>query len=208
MPRPRLQFWFEFASTYSYVAAMRVERLASAAGVDVEWKPFLLGPLFAKIGWTDSPFNIYPIKGAYMWRDMERLCQEDGIALRKPSVFPRNSLLAARIACVAASEQWANDFVRAVFSANFATDEDISDWSVLESIIANLGQDADTVHQRALSPANKDVLKSNTGMAADLGIFGAPSFVVGTELFWGNDRLTHAIAWADIANPAHSPATK
>ncbi len=69
-----LEFWFEFASTYSYPAAMRVEALCTTARVALRWRPFLLGPLFAAQGWRDSPFNLYPAKGAYMWRDLARVC--------------------------------------------------------------------------------------------------------------------------------------
>ena len=69
-----MQLWFEFASTYSYPAVQRIEALAGARGVLVEWKPFLLGPVFRSQGWNDSPFNIYPAKGRYMWRDLERVC--------------------------------------------------------------------------------------------------------------------------------------
>ena len=71
---PRLEFWFEFASTYSYPAAMRIEKLAHAAGVAVHWNVFLLGPIFREQGWKDSPFNIFPAKGKYMWRDLQRTC--------------------------------------------------------------------------------------------------------------------------------------
>src|SRR5207249_6020818 len=71
--RPVLQLWFEFASTYSYPAVQRIEALAAGLGVGVEWKPFLLGPVFKSQGWNDSPFNLYPAKGRYMWRDLDRL---------------------------------------------------------------------------------------------------------------------------------------
>ena len=70
MAGPKLEFWYEFASTYSYPAAMGIEALAETAGVEVVWRPFLLGPIFGEQGWNDSPFNIYPAKGRYMWRDM------------------------------------------------------------------------------------------------------------------------------------------
>ena len=99
--RPELEFWFEFASTYSYPAAMRVEGLCAAADVRLCWRPFLLGPIFAAQGWNDSPFNIYPVKGRYMWRDLERICARERLPLRRPSQFPRNGLLAARVVCAA-----------------------------------------------------------------------------------------------------------
>jgi 2-hydroxychromene-2-carboxylate isomerase len=195
MPTQPLQFWFEFASTYSYVAAMQIEEQAAAAGVEVQWKPFLLGPLFASVGWTDSPFNIYPVKGAYMWRDMERLCEEANIPLRRPTVFPRNGLLAARVACIAETQQWAGPFVREVYGANFASDEDISSEDVIAAVISKLGHDPDSVIQAARTTANKEFLKQQTAEAAVLGIFGAPTFVCGSELFWGSDRLPHALRW-------------
>ena len=97
-----VEFWFEFASTYSYPAVMRVERVASEAGIPLVWRPFLLGPIFQAQGWDNSPFNIYPAKGRYMWRDLERLCEVQGIPFRRPSVFPRGSLLASAFAAALA----------------------------------------------------------------------------------------------------------
>lgn len=93
-----IEFWYEFASPYSYLAAMRVEEVAIAHGVLVEWKPFLLGPIFKQQGLDNSPFNIFKAKGAYMWRDMERACNELNLSFQKPSRFPQNGLFAARVA--------------------------------------------------------------------------------------------------------------
>ena len=105
------EFWYEFASTYSYPAAMRVAALAEARGVALAWRPFLLGPIFAAQGWRDSPFNIYPAKGRYMWRDLERICDALGLPLKRPEPFPQNSLLAARVALALEGEARA-DFSR------------------------------------------------------------------------------------------------
>ena len=74
MAESDFEFWYEFGSTYSYLTVSRIEDLAHAAGVTVSWRPFLLGPIFEKQGWNDSPFNVYQAKGRYIWRDMERLC--------------------------------------------------------------------------------------------------------------------------------------
>ncbi len=93
-----LQFWFDLASTYSYVAALRIERACASTSVPLVWKPFLLGPIFSQqLGISDSPFNANPVRGRYMWRDLERLCAKYGLSWRRPSVFPRNSVLAARV---------------------------------------------------------------------------------------------------------------
>ncbi|MEM9127969.1 MAG: DsbA family protein, partial [Pseudomonadota bacterium] len=93
-----VQFWFEYASTYSFLSAMRIAETAAQRNVDVEWCPFLLGPIFAEQGWTTSPFNIYPAKGRYMWRDMQRICAARNLPLQKPDPFPQNSLIVARLA--------------------------------------------------------------------------------------------------------------
>ena len=188
-----LEFWFEFASTYSYPAAMRVEDAARAARVPLAWRPFLLGPIFGSQGWNDSPFNVYPVKGRYMWRDLERVCAKHGLPLRRPSRFPRNGLLAARVALLGAGEPWGPDFVRAVYRANFAEDRDIADRTLVAGILTSLAQPADHVLTRAESPDVKDTLRRQTDHAIALGIFGAPTFVLGTELFWGHDRLDDAL---------------
>ena len=193
---PKIAFWFEFASTYSYPAAMRVEDAARAAGVDLEWRPFLLGPIFVAQGWNDSPFNVYPAKGRYMWRDLARVCAKLDLPLQHPSAFPRNGLTAARVAQVAIDDGWGPDFVRAVYAANFAEDREIGEADVIAEIVASLERDPDAVLARATSPENKERLRRAGEEAARLGIFGAPTFVVGEELFWGNDRLEDALEWA------------
>ena len=193
-----VEFWFEFGSTYSYLSAARIEDIATAAGVPVLWEPFLLGPIFAEQGWDDSPFNVYPAKGRYMWRDIERLCTKYCIPFTRPSRFPRNGLLAARIACLAkaTSEPWLPEFTRVVFQANFAEDREIGDPAEIRSILDSLGQSGAQLIEQAQKPENKLRLREQTRRAKELGIFGAPSFVVGAELFWGNDRLEDALAWA------------
>ena len=193
---PKIAFWFEFASTYSYLSVMRIERAAEAAGVDIEWKPFLLGPVFLALGWNDSPFNIYPPKGRYMWRDLERLAEKEGLPFLRPSRFPRNGLLAARVALVGVEEGWVAAFARAVMMANFAEDREIGEEAVIGAILGTLGLPAAGVIARAQADANKLALRCQTERAAELGLFGAPSFRVGEELFWGNDRLEDALAWA------------
>ncbi len=191
-----LVFWYEFASTYSYVAALTIEREAVAAGVALAWRPFLLGPIFAKLGWSTSPFNLQPAKGRYMWRDLERLCARAGLPWRQPSVFPRNGLLAARVATLGVAEGWGAAFSKAVFQANFAEDREIAEPDTLRGILAALGQPADDILARAGAPEAKQRLRERTEEAQRLGIFGAPSFQAAGELFWGQDRLAEAVHWA------------
>src|SRR5262245_65082371 len=122
-----LDFWFDFASTYSYPAAMRITPLAAIAGVKIRFRPFLLGPIFKAQGWLTSPFNLYPAKGRHMWRDLERLCADSGLPFRRPNPFPQASLLAARVTLVGLDAGWGEDFCRAVFRAQFGDGRRIDD---------------------------------------------------------------------------------
>jgi 2-hydroxychromene-2-carboxylate isomerase len=198
MAKPTLEFWFEFASTYSYIAAMRIQALAAEAEVEIAWRPFLLGPIFKAQGWADSPFNLYSAKGAYMWRDMERQCARFGLPIRRPSVFPRNGLAAARVATAAEGQAWAPDFVRAVYLANFSQDRDIADAGVLaDALTAASAPEPARWLAESGTPETKARLRSRTEEAISRGIFGAPSFVARGELFWGSDRIAEALAYAN-----------
>lgn len=198
---PIVDFWFEFASTYSYVAAMRIEREAAARGVGIRWRPFLLGPIFGAQGWNSSPFNLYPAKGKYMWRDMARLCRDLDLPLKKPPEFPQNSLIAARLALIGAMEGWLVPFAKAVFATEFGEGRDISRPDSLAPILTSLGLDPHSLLTRARTDEGvKSRLRASTEEAQSVGIFGAPSFVTeDNELFWGNDRLEMALDWASGA---------
>jgi 2-hydroxychromene-2-carboxylate isomerase len=196
---PELDFWFDFASTYSYPSAMRIAPLAHDAGITVRFRPFLLGPIFKAQGWDNSPFNVYESKGRYMWRDLARLCADLSLSFHKPDPFPQHSLLAARVALAVDGTRRA-DFCRAVFDAEFGEGKPINEPSVLENLLRGLNLDPRDTMARAQSQEIKDVLRAQTDEATRLGIFGAPTFVAGDgELFWGNDRLEQALNWAKRA---------
>lgn len=195
-PAPKVEFWYEFASSYSYLSAMRIEDAAKAAGVNVVWKPFLLGPIFFAQGWNTSPFNIYPAKGRYMVREMERLSAARGLPFRMPSPFPQNSLLAARIAIIGHDEGWGVPFSKRVYAAQFGAGAGISDTGSLGAILSDLGQDPARVMALTAQAETKERLKQRSEEAQELGIFGAPSFLTKGELFWGDDRLEQALALA------------
>ncbi len=193
----RLEFWYEFASTYSYPAAMRVENIASIFDVTISWQPFLLGPIFKQLGWSTSPFNLQTAKGSYMWRDLERTCQLDGLPpLTKPVPFPQNSLLAARVALTLPDEGPRAEFSRKVFSAEFADARSIDDPEVIANILEQLNMPSAELLEQAAHQDAKDKLKAQVVRAEELGIFGAPMLLTSDkELFWGNDRLEDALQW-------------
>jgi 2-hydroxychromene-2-carboxylate isomerase len=195
-----LDFWFDFASTYSYPTALRIGGLAGKAGIEVRFRPFLLGPIFKAHGWNTSPFNLYPAKGRHMWRDLERTCDELRLPFRRPEPFPQPSLLAARVALVGLGDVWGKDFCVAVFRAEFADGEPIGEPATMRAILADLKVDPQRTMTAAQSDAIKERLRSQTAEAQRQEIFGAPSFTTADgELFWGNDRLENAIAWAKRA---------
>jgi 2-hydroxychromene-2-carboxylate isomerase len=202
MAAPTLDFWFEFGSTYSYPAAMRIGPLAAEAGVEVRLRPFLLGPIFQAQGWATSPFNLYPAKGRHMWRDLERICAELSLPFRRPELFPQSGLLAARVALVgldrpSGKADWAEDFCRAVYHAEFAEGRRIDQPETIRNILSELKVDPEKTLAAAQTDEIKDKLRAQTAEAQRLEIFGAPTFITADgELFWGNDRLESAIAWA------------
>jgi 2-hydroxychromene-2-carboxylate isomerase len=192
-PARRIEFWFDFGSNYSYLSAMRIEAEAAARGVSVDWRPFLLGPIFRALGFDNSPFVLQKEKGAYVWKDMERQCRKYGIALTRPSVFPRAALLALRVALLGAEREWIAAYCREIMQQNFVHDRDIGSIEVVSEALAKLGLPAQQIIAEAQSDANKLRLREQTEVAASKGIFGAPTFFVGDEMFWGNDRLEDAL---------------
>lgn len=192
-----MDFWYDFSSTYSYLAAMRAEKLTVAAGVTLRWRPFLLGPIFRAHGMDSSPFHIFPVKGRYAVRDMERLAIRQGLPkFHLPVPFPVNSVLAARAALVL-EDAARPEYSRAVFMAVFAEGRDISNPAVVGDILGKFGHDAENVLARAGQQDMKDKLRAQTAEAEKLGLFGAPTFITKDgELFWGNDRFEQAVEWA------------
>lgn len=187
----KLEFWFDFASNYSYLSVMRIRQLAPD---DVVWRPFLLGPIFKEAGWDNSPFVLQKNKGDYVWQDMPRQCAKYGLPWRQPSAFPRNSLLAARIGVLCEDQPWMLDFCERVMLANFAEDRDIGSADCMSEILSALGQDADAILRSATSDDNKARLRARTEDAKARRIFGAPTFLLGDAMYWGNDRLDDALA--------------
>jgi 2-hydroxychromene-2-carboxylate isomerase len=193
---PTLDFWFEFGSNYSYLSVMRIEDEAARGGVAIRWRPFLLGPIFRSFGWETSPFVLQKQKGDYVWKDMARQCAKYGLPWQRPSTFPRSAILPHRVALLGAEASWMGAFCRAVMQLNFALDRDVDAAAVVGEVLKGLGLPAEDLIAQAQSDENKLRLRRQTEAAAALGIFGAPTFMVGDEMFWGNDRLDEALSWA------------
>ncbi|MFG6447340.1 2-hydroxychromene-2-carboxylate isomerase [Roseateles sp. BYS180W] len=191
---PSLEFWFDFGSNYSYLSVMRIEAAAAQRGVAVQWRPFLLGPVFQSLGWRTAPFLQQELKLAYVWQDMVRECRKYGLPWQQPSVFPRKAVLALRVALWADEQPWVGEFCRRTMALNFGQDRDVESEASVRATLQAMGLDADSVIAHALSEPNKLRLRTQTETAMAKGIFGAPTFFAGQDMFWGNDRLDDALA--------------
>ena len=193
---PVIEFWFEFGSNYSYLSVMRIEEEARKHGVRIVWKPFLLGPIFRSLGMENSPFVLQKEKGAYVWRDMVRQCRRYGVPWTQPSVFPRLGVLPLRVALLGAEECWIGAFCQQVMLLNFARDQDINRPEAIGRILDELGLPAAEILDETQAEPTKARLRGQTEEARVRGVFGAPTFFAGGEMFWGNDRLDDALLFA------------
>ena len=164
--------------------------------MSVGWRPFLLGPIFKSFGWSNSPFVLQKEKGDYMWKDMARQCRKYDVPWTRPSAFPRLSVLPARVALYGAEQPWVGEFCRRAMLLNFAADQDIAADANIAAVLDELRLPAAHIIAAAQSDANKLKLRAQTDEAMARGIFGAPTFFVNDEMFWGNDRLDDAIGYA------------
>jgi 2-hydroxychromene-2-carboxylate isomerase len=201
-----LELWFELGSNYSYLTVMRIEELARQHRVEIIWKPFLLGPIFKSFGWDSSPFVLQKEKGAYTWRDMARQCEKYHLQWTRPSKFPRRTVLPTRVALLGAEEPWIEDYSKRLMQINFVEDRDIDTPEVVSQVLDALALPASDLLRAAQSEENKLRLREQTDEARRRGVFGAPTFFVGTEMFWGNDRLEDALRLATRKDPKSDKA--
>jgi 2-hydroxychromene-2-carboxylate isomerase len=190
-----IEFWFDFGSNYSYLSVMRVVE----QGIDMQWQPFLLGPIFQSFGWSNSPFVLQKAKGEYVWRDMERQCRKYGIPWRQPTEFPRLGVLPLRIMLVGEGQPWVGEFARLVMLRNFHLDQEIQSSDAMTAVLAELGLPAADLIAKAQSDSIKARLREQTDTAMRRKVFGAPTFFAKGEMFWGNDRLEDALRFASEA---------
>lgn len=193
-----IAFYYEFASPYSYISMMRIEELTAPHGIEVIYQPFLIGPLFKEVGWETSPFLIYEAKGKNFFRDIVREADHYGLPpLQILDEFPQRGLRAARVALLGMGQGWGVAFSKAVYRRQFQQGLPIIGESDVKAVMSETGiGDVIQVYEQAQGEENKERLFQIVNEAKALGLYGAPSFVVGDDLFWGNDRLERAISYA------------
>ena len=189
----QIDFWFTMGSTYSYLSVMRLRD--RKGDVTFRWRPFHLLIILQEM--NHVPFADKPAKMAYMWRDIARRAEMYGIQASLPAPYPaRQSIVANLVALAGMQEGWGVDFVCAAYRNWFQRGEETGSEPNLSHSLREIGQDPTRVLALAESDAMRSLLVQETEAAKRLGIFGSPTFVVGRELFWGDDRLEDAIAWA------------
>jgi 2-hydroxychromene-2-carboxylate isomerase len=189
-----IDFWFSMGSTYSYLSVMRLEELERASGIRFRWRPFHLLVILQEM--NHVPFADKPAKAAYMWRDIERRAAMHGLPVSLPAPYPAKQSIAANlVATVGMRQGWGSDFVRAAYRRWFQLGQETGSEPNISESLREIGQEPQSVLALANAADTKDALMAETGIARDLGIFGSPTFVIGSELFWGDDRLEDAISW-------------
>ena len=194
MAPDHIDFWFTMGSTYSYLSVMRLSALERSSGIRFRWRPFHLLVILQEM--KHVPFADKPTKSAYMWRDIERRAGMYGMPVKVPAPYPaKQSIVANLVALVGMRQGWGVEFVRAAYRRWLVLGEETGSEPNLTESLREIGQEPRAALAAADSAETREALAAETAAARDLGIFGSPTFAVGRELFWGDDRLEDAISW-------------
>jgi 2-hydroxychromene-2-carboxylate isomerase len=183
-----VEFLFDYGSPFSYLASVQIEGFAKRNGAEVTYTPILLGAVLKATG-NASPMTV-PAKGRYMATELRRWAARYGVAFRpNPHGFMSNTLRLMRGAVAAQANGWFALYHRAIYRATWAEAQNLGDDTVLRELLENVGVPATTLMAEIEREEVKDRLRQNTDRAVERGVFGAPTFFVGGEMFWGNDRF-------------------
>lgn len=184
-----LEYYFDFGSPAAYLASTQLPALSIETGATVLWRPMLLGGVFVATG-NASPASV-PAKGKYIFRDFARFAQRYGVPLKVNPFFPINTLTLMRIAVGLQLREDPRfmDYCRAMYRAIWVEGQNMNDPTTVASVLQSAGFDAPALLALASEQTVKDKLKTETELAVSHGVFGAPTFFVADQMFWGQDRL-------------------
>jgi 2-hydroxychromene-2-carboxylate isomerase len=189
---PKAEFFYDYSSPWTYLAFARIEDLCRRSDADLEWRPILVGGIFNTVNPSvyESRERPVPAKARYMAKDLRDWAEFYGLRIRfPPSVFPVNSVKSLRGALVALERGKISEYSRAVFSAYWGEDRDISRDEVLTTIVREVGLDPAEYFEKINQASYKDRVRANTEECVRRGGFGSPTMFVGESMFFGNDRL-------------------
>jgi len=189
-----IDFWYSIGSTYSYLTVMRLPEYAAQQGVVFNWRPFDVRAIMTEQ--NNIPFAHKPAKSSHMWRDIERRAGKYGLPIKVPVPYPLEELVFAnQVALLGMREGWGQDYTVEAYRMWFTEGKKAGTEANVSECLKRIGQDPVRVIKLAHSPEIASALVDETTHCRELGIFGAPSFVVDGEVFWGNDRLEDAVSW-------------
>lgn len=189
---PKLEFFFDCSSPWTYLAFTRIVPLAERAGTAVLWRPILVGGVFNAVNQDvyERRANPDPRKSLYAEKDLQDWARLCGIKIGKPPVFPVRAVTAMRAVIAADEEGQLVPFARAVFEAYWGELLDISQASVLERVAARVNLNGAELLKRSEAGDIKAALRANTDELIARGGFGSPTIFVNTgDMYFGNDRL-------------------
>ena len=183
-----VEFFFDFGSPYSYLAYKALPGIAAAHGAQIVWRPMLLGGVFKATG-NHSPAEI-PAKGKWLQQDLRRWAARYGAMFNNNPHFPINTLVLMRGA-VGMQMRGADflKYIETIFHAMWEEPRNLGEAQELATVLRQAGFDADAFLALVNDAAVKEGLKNYTEEAVARGVFGAPTFIVDGEMFWGQDRL-------------------
>ncbi|MDH1264087.1 2-hydroxychromene-2-carboxylate isomerase [Pseudomonas sp. GD03944] len=182
-----VEFFFDFGSPTSYLAWTQLPRIAADAGAEIAWRPMLLGGVFKATG-NQSPISV-PAKGRYMLQDLARFATRYGVPMAFNPHFPINTLTLMRGATGYLDTPHFVTYVQAIFEALWVQQKNLGNLEVVAEVLEKAGLDATAFERLVSDEAVKERLKQTTEEAIRRGVFGAPTFFVGNELHFGQDRL-------------------
>ena len=196
MPEP-IEFYFDFSSPYSYLAAEQIDELAARHGREVAWRPMLLGAVFKETG--GQPLLNIPLKGPYARQDLDRSARLIGVPFAIPSSFPFMSVAAARAFYWMLDQDRAKavSLAKALFRATFGQGRDIDSAEAVVGVCVAEGLDGEAAAAALKDPAVKQRLREEVDSAMAKEVFGAPIIIVDGEVFWGHDRLGQVDLWLE-----------
>lgn len=184
-----MEFFWDVSSPYTYLAWTQLGAL-TRTGAAVRYRPFLLGGVFKASG-NVAP-AVVPAKGIYLSKDLERWRAHHGVALKLPIAevtFPINSVLPMRLAAALSAQGQAEQICAALMRTYWQDGLDVSEPEVLTTMLQGMGLDAEALLAQAGTQPVKDSLRSASDEAVARGAFGAPTFFVKDQMFFGHDRM-------------------